>query len=134
MVILSPDLKFARIIYIPDRIYCIKLVRARRINMTEAKATARHKKMAQSKKDKYEELKHKVSVDQNTIAKKKEDYRIKSKNLSKEEKIAAKAELTKDIQNIKASIAKTKEEMRALKAEIKADEAKAKAKESEKTE
>ncbi len=134
VVILSPDLKFARIIYIPDGIYCIKLVCARRINMTEAKATARHKKMAQSKKDKYEELKHKVSVDQNTIAKKKEDYRIKSKNLSKEEKIAAKAELTKDIQNIKASIAKTKEEMRALKAEIKADEAKAKAKESEKTE
>ncbi len=99
--------------------------------MTEAKATARHKKMANSKKVKYEELKHKVSVDQNTIRKKKEDFKTKSKGLSKEEKAIAKEALINDINTIKANIANTKEEMRGLRAEIAADAAKAR--EAEKT-
>lgn len=99
--------------------------------MAEPKATARHKKMADSKKEKYEELKHKVSVDEANIQKKKEDFKAKSKDLTKEQKADAKAVLKQDIKVLKESIAKTKAEMKDLKKEIKADEAKAKEAEKE---
>ena len=99
--------------------------------MTEAKATARHKKMAESKVQRLEELKHKISVEEASYKKKKEEGKAKIKALAKEERSGAKEILDNDLNDMKLAIAKLKDELKSLKAEIKADKAKAKSEDSE---
>ena len=94
--------------------------------MTEAKATARHEKMARSKKEKVEELRFRISTEQSSYGKKKADGKQRIKELPKEERPAAKAALDTELAGIKANIAKLKEELKEAKAAVKADEAKSK--------
>lgn len=93
--------------------------------MVEAKATARHEKMAKAKKDRLEQLQMKLSSEKASIGKTKSEYKAKMKDLPKEERPAMKEKLDKEIEQIKVGIEKTKGEIATLKAEIKADKAKA---------
>ena len=94
--------------------------------MVEAKATARHDKLAKSKQQKLDSLENKLSAEKESIGKLKADRKAEIKKLPKEEQAAAKQKLAADVEDIKKRIAATKEEIAALKAEIKADKAKAK--------
>ena len=96
------------------------------IDMIEAKATARHDKLAKSKQEKLESLEHRLAAEKASVGKVKADRKAEIKKLPKEEQAAAKEKLAKEIEEIKQKIASTKQEVVALKAEIKADKAKAK--------
>ena len=94
--------------------------------MVEAKATARHDKLAKSKQQKLESLENKLSMEKDSIAKLKTDRKAEIKKLPREEQAAAKQKLASEVEDIKKRISATKGEIAALKAEIKADKAKVK--------
>ena len=94
--------------------------------MVEAKATARHDKLAKSKQQKLESLEGRLASEKAALGKLKADRKAEIKALPKEEQAAAKQKLQKELEDMKRKIASTKEEIAAQKAEIKADKAKAK--------
>ena len=94
--------------------------------MVEAKATARHDKLAKSKQQKLDSLEEKLSSEKMALGKLKADRKAEIKALPKEEQAAAKQKLAAEVDEMKKRIAFTKEEIAAVKAEIKADKAKAK--------
>ena len=87
--------------------------------MVEAKATARHDKLAKSKQQKLETLENRLASEKAAMGKLKADRKAEIKGLPKEDQAAAKQKLAADLEEMKKKIA-------AQKAEIKADKAKAK--------
>lgn len=94
--------------------------------MVEAKATARHDKLAKSKQQKLESLRMKLASERESLSKMKSDRKADIRYMPKEDRPAAKEKLAADVLEAKQKIAATKEEIASLKAEIKADKAKAK--------
>lgn len=94
--------------------------------MVEAKATARHDKLAKSKQQKLESLENKLAAEKAAMGKMKADRKAEIKALPKEEQAAANQKLAAELEDMKKRIASIKADIAAQKAEIKADKAKAK--------
>lgn len=94
--------------------------------MVEAKATARHDKLAKSKQEKLESLERRLDAEKASVGKVKAERKAEIKKLPKEEQAVARENMNKEIEEIKQRIADTKKEVAELKAEINADRAKAK--------
>ena len=87
----------------------------------EPKATARHAKMTQSKKDEIETLKQRIDTDKYLAKKYETNRKTEIKSLPKEDRAAAKAELKESITKRKESESKDKEKLRTLTREERAE-------------
>ena len=76
--------------------------------MVEAKATARHDKLAKSKQQKLESLEGRLASEKAALGKLKADRKAEIKALPKEEQAAAKQKLQKELEDMKRKIASTK--------------------------
>ena len=80
----------------------------------QPKATARHAKMTQSKKDEIENLKNRISTDKYLAKKYESNRKTEIKALPKEDRAAAKEELKESIAKRKEAEMKDKDKLREL--------------------
>lgn len=80
----------------------------------QPKATARHAKMTQTKKDEIENLKNRISTDKYLAKKYESNRKTEIKALPKEDRAAAKEELKESIAKRKEAEKKDKERLREL--------------------